>query len=86
MNGAEREASFCHHIPGYRAVNAARNQQKRPARGAGRHTACAFDLPAVDICVSVSYFNIHNYIGVVNVNGKVGESLEQESARLIALM
>ena len=67
MNRTQYKPAFCHHVTCNRAVNAAGNEQRCTSCGADRHSVCAGNLLAIQVC-SVTYFNGKRNLGFVNVN------------------
>ncbi|MPM85988.1 hypothetical protein SDC9_133071 [bioreactor metagenome] len=83
MYGVHSKPPARHHPPGYGRINAARQHQGASAACRNRQPARRFDSMSVNAGREVPDFAHYGDIGVVHIDFKVREGLEQCSAKLI---
>ncbi|KAF5039498.1 hypothetical protein DSECCO2_543300 [anaerobic digester metagenome] len=82
MNGHDLEPALGHHVARHGGIDAARKQQRRPARAADGHAARARLLPGVQIGGPVAHLGPDHQVGVVHIHPQMGVALQQIVAQL----
>ena len=84
VHAADLHAALGDHEARDRAVDAAREQQRRAAVRADRHAARARLGAGVDKGVFLAHLNVHGQVGVVHVRAHVREPVGQLAADVLA--
>ena len=84
MHRFELQAALGHHPRGDRTVDAAGNEHRGFARAAGRQTARALLLVAVDERGFVAHFDVDRQVGVMYVHLQMRETRQQHAAHFHA--